>query len=315
MNWRKGINFLFEEFSSDFYYFESMQLIFFNFFFCLFMTMNLNQRLEPDSKVQILPKWEINEGKTYQFTNQSYELFDGDTISRTRVSYQVDMKVLDNTSKDFLLQWTYKNFVNEISEPKHSFFDLSGEIFGLLDGNRFQFEIDKSGAFLGLKNEEEIAAFEANFFEKVKELLIKKYQVYTNSGMALGIAKGAGNPFSSNDYDDFHTFFRLHGGSYEINKEVEIPVSLGQNREGEKLKVFFHELNQKTNEMSFSSNCDFDLINSNKLEGTDETTLVNFSLKNESKINDAGWPIYSQEERITSSAQKTKVEVRTLELL
>ncbi|WP_134204294.1 hypothetical protein [Algoriphagus zhangzhouensis] len=277
--------------------------------------MNLNQSLEPDSKVQILPKWEINEEKSYQFISESFELFDGDTISRNKVSYQVEMKVLDNTSNDLLLQWTYKNFVNEISEPKHSFSDIFGEIFDLLDGNQIQFEIDKSGAYLGLKNEEEIAEFEANIFEKIKEHMVNNYQVRTNSGMALGIAKGALNPFSSNDYDDFHTFFRLHGGSYEINKEVEIPVSLGQNREGEKLKVHFHELNQKTNEMSFSSNCDFDLINSNKLEGTDETTLVNFSLKNESKINDAGWPICSREERITSSAQKTKVEVRTLELL
>lgn len=279
------------------------------------MTMNLNQSLEPDSKVQILPKWEKDEEKSYQFISERYELFDGDTISRYKISYQVEMKVLDNSSNDFLLQWTYKNFVSENSEPKLSFLDINGEIFDLLDGNQIQFEIDKSGAYLGLKNEEEIAAFEANFFEKVKERLIKKYQVQTNSGMAFGMAKGAANPFSSNDYDDFNLFFRLHGGSYVLNKEVEIPVSLGQKGEGEKLKVQLLELNSNRNEMSFSSTSDFDFIVFNKPEGSEENKPVNFSMKNDSKIKDAGWPIYSREERITSSAQKTKVEVRTLEQL
>lgn len=315
MNWRREINLLFEEFSSDFFYFESMQAIFLNFLFCYFMTINFNQSFEPDSNVQILPKWEKDEEKSYQFISESYELFDGDTISRNKISYQVEMKVLDNSSIDFLLQWTYKNFVNEISEPKHSFLDINGEIFDLLDGNQIQFEIDKSGAYLGLKNEEEIAAFEANIYEKVKELLIKKYQVQTNSGIAFGMAKGAANPFSSNDYDDFNLFFRLHGGSYVLNKEVEIPVSLGQKGEGEKLKVQLRELNSNRNEMSFSSTSDFDFIVFNKPEGSEENKPVNFSLKNECKINGSGWPVFTREERITKSAQKTRVEIRTLVLL
>ncbi len=292
-----------------------MQVTLLNFLFCLFLTMNHNQSLEPNSKVQVLPKWEKNEEKTYQFTNQSYELLGGDTISKNRVSYQVEMKVLDNSSNDLLLQWTYKNFVNEISEPNHSFFDLIEEGFDLLDGIRFQFRISKSGEYLGLKNEEEITTFEAKVLEKVKELIVNKYQVNTNSGMAFGMAKGAANPFESKDYGDFNTFFRLHGGTYDLNKEVEIPVSLGLLGKGEKMKVVLEELNQTRQEFVFRSICDFDFIGNNQQNDSLDDDFGKFSLINESKINKLGWPIYSREERITSSTQKTKVEVRTLELL
>jgi len=292
-----------------------MQVTLLNFLFCLFLTMNHNQSLESNSKVQVLPKWEKNEEKTYQFTNQSYELLDDDTISRNRGTYQVEMKVLDNTSNDLLLQWTYKNFVNEISEPNHSFSDLIEESFDLLDGIRFQFRISKSGEYLGLINEEEIAAFETKIFEKVKELMVSKYQMNTNSGLAFGMAKGATNPFESKDYGDFNTFFRLHGGTYDLNKEVEIPVSLGLLGKGEKMKVVLEELNQTRQEFVFRSICDFDFIGNNQQNNSLNDDFGKFSLINESKINESGWPIFSREEIITESALKTKVEIRTLELL
>ncbi len=63
-----------------------------------------------DSTAQAVAYWAKGDKQTYVVTDDKIKIKDGDTTSKERISYEVEITVLEAKEKSYTLQWIYSNF-------------------------------------------------------------------------------------------------------------------------------------------------------------------------------------------------------------
>lgn len=63
-----------------------------------------------DSSAQVVGYWSIGDKQSYAVTYEKFKVQNGDTASRTMMTYEVDITVKDSTEKGYIVEWFYKNY-------------------------------------------------------------------------------------------------------------------------------------------------------------------------------------------------------------
>jgi len=304
------------------------------FYFCglsAFSQINLQ-----DSTVQTIAYWDLNEKNTYQFLMESFEIAGNDTTTNSSISYKVDMSIVDSTETGYEFVWKYYDFEFEINREDSLYYEFSKKMLSISSGSKVQIKTNEYGVFQEVTNWEEIQSFYKSASDTLKSMFSNIPQINAVIDQTFGIYMTK-NSIESQSILDVYQFLNFHGASYKLGEEVSATIKtnnvLGKDRLERNITVLLDEIFAEDNDYRIISYSEADpdqlkaelkLVFEKMLPNASEPEIQNLmdqtgdltnTIENVSIIHGWGWPIYSREERITSSAQKTKVEVRTLELL
>lgn len=289
-----------------------------------------------DSTVQTIAFWDLNERNTYQFVLESFEVIEEDTAAWSKVSYQVEMTILDSTENSYEVLWEYQNFQLENDRQDSLYDQFIDKMMSITEGSTVQFKTNEYGVLQEVTNWEEIQRFYQQGSDTLKAMFgnIPELDAIVDQTFAIYMTK---NSIESQSIKDVYQFLNFHGARYKLGEEVTGTTYarniLGQNRLKTEVTVLLDEIFAEDNDyriLSFMEADSDQLLKETELvikamipDATDEQMVELMqqvgnpfnTVETVSIIHGWGWPLYSKEEKITGSAQQTKVEIRTLELL
>ena len=287
----------------------------------------LSQINTADSSAQAVAYWAKGDKQTYVVTDDKFKIKNGDTTSKERISYEVEISVLEAKEKSYTIQWLYSNFKTTSDNATMK------KILGSTQSNKVIYKTDEMGSFFEVVNWKEIR----DFIKKSTDLLAKDYSNIPEMDKLLKqiaqlySSKEAIESSGIKDIQQFHTF---HGGKYRLGEVVEGKIKVANIFGGEPfdatMQVYLDEMNVKENNYllrSFQETDKEQLISAtlDYLKKMSETLKIKAptrddvkDLKNElataSLIHDSGWNVYTIQTLTVSSNDITQVEERVIEL-
>lgn len=292
--------------------------------FLLLMNLQVSAQINiADSSVRAVSYWKKGDVKQYNVVTNRHKVERGDTVSHERISYDVEVTVLNATNNEYVLQWRYSNVT---SNQKHEAFQ---KIAAMFDGTSVVYKTRQSGAFGEVINWEEILEAMAGAAKKIKKdyahLLGMEGPI--DEAIALHTTKENITKGRIKDIEQLHTF---HGGGYKLNHPVELkiktPNPLGGDVFDANLIVYLDEINVQENNFSVRSIQTIDpkqltselhtyLKKQKMLEGQN---VDGFEMKHElttsSRIDSFGWIMRSVQKTIVSIGNNSQFEERVIEI-
>lgn len=166
-----------------------------------------------DSSVQVISYWDLGEKYEYSVSHQTLKYTDQDTTSNETITYDVDVSVIDSTSKGYTVRWLYKNIKTDSKEP------LMQKVIGASEDISIDIELDEMGTILGVVNWEEVRHYMSQGFDTLLTELpdIPEIKDMINRVKAMYSTKESIEASAILDAVQVHNFY---GGKYTLNKTV-----------------------------------------------------------------------------------------------
>ncbi len=294
------------------------------------------QIFEGDSSVKTIAFWDMDESYSYSVVLENYSVSGSDTTERIVTRYTVDMLILDSTETSYDVRWTYRDMEYELEDENPFLEGLMAKMTELTGGSVVEFRTDELGTFEEVTNWEQIRDYYLVARDSMKAYFGNEPQVneLVENMMSIYLSKTS---IETASIKDVHQFLNFHGAEYRLNEPVfgsmKFPSVLGQGHLDAVVMAELLEIYPEDDDYTIYSKVD---VNPGQLK--EQTRLVLKTLlptatdsefeevmgqvgelwntiENTSVIHHWGWPTYSVETRQIGSSQKTKVEVRTIEII
>lgn len=196
------------------------------FFALLFVLPVFSQINSADSTVQVIGYWNLHEKQTYKFTEESNQIKNGtDTVKSNKITYLVDVEILDSTANSYTIQWFYHDLqVLKSAEP------VMDEILKLSDNMKMIFTTNEMGQYEGLVNWMELRDRQNSALDTVAKRFssIPNFDKYVEGMKKQFSTKESIENSATKEIMLFYTF---HGARYklgeELNTEIKMPNMMG----------------------------------------------------------------------------------------
>ncbi|MBK8855961.1 MAG: hypothetical protein IPN10_18105 [Saprospiraceae bacterium] len=168
-----------------------------------------------DSTAQVVSYWEKGEKQNYTATFDMYKVEGKDTISKEKLTYDVEITVLEADEKSYTVEWNYKNAKTDSKLP------VVKNLLLLTNGKKVVIKTDELGMFKEVINWKEVKGF-------IQNIILKAKKEYTNDDPekdkffqqieAMYTTKEAIESSSIKDIIQFHNF---HGAKYKLGEVLE----------------------------------------------------------------------------------------------
>lgn len=280
-----------------------------------------------DSSVQAIGYWDKNEKQSYTITTDKFKIREGDTISKSQLTYDVDITIVDSTAKSFIIEWKYSNYRVSGSELFRQRIEAGFQNLAI------RIRTDEMGAFEEVLNWEDVRDHmkksstllqeEFKYDPKAKEIMEEVAKIYNSKANIEAIA--------INDIQQFYTF---HGGKYvkgePAEASIQVPNVTGGKPFDADVFIYLDEINEKEENYILRYELSVDekqlqqavkeyLTNLAKKAGKPvPKDLVLNPLVNTtqigSRIHDYGWVIYSISTKTVSAGEILNIEERVIEI-
>ncbi|HLP37196.1 hypothetical protein [Lacibacter sp.] len=296
-------------------------------FFILFNTTTFAQINLKDSTVQAIGYWDKNEKQSYTITTDKFKIREGDTISKSQLTYDVDITIVDSTANSYVIEWKYSNYRVTGGELIRQKIDAG------FQNLKIRIKTDDMGAFEELLNWEDVRDHmkksstllqeEFKHDPKAREIMEEVTKIYNSKANIEAIA--------INDIQQFYTF---HGGKYvkgePVEASIQVPNVTGGKPFDADVFIYLDEINEKEENYILRYELSVDekqlqqavkeyLTNLAKKAGKPVpkdlvlNPLVNTTLIG-SRIHDYGWVIYSISTKTVSAGEILNIEERVIEI-
>ena len=280
-----------------------------------------------DSTAQVISYWEKGEIQNYSITSENTRLKGSDTTSHKRVTYEVEITVLDQTDQSYTLQWLYKNIATSNSNPTIQ------KLMNITKDMKVIFKTDELGVFTEVINWEEIRDYIQKASSTLKEEFkaVPAMEKVLEQTEATYSTKQAIESASIKDIVQFHTF---HGAKYKLGEvlqgQLKVPNLYGTEPFDSDMTVYLDEIDEEDNNFILRAT---EEINKEQLTNATLDYLAKMAknmnvplpkredlkdLKNEtltaSRIHGTGWVIYSIRTTTITSEDITNIEERIIEI-
>jgi hypothetical protein len=285
-----------------------------------------------DSTIQVIGYWNLKEKQSYTVNYEKYKIKDSkDTTDREKLTYDVDITVLDSTANSYTIEWFYKNYQINASSS-----EISKKLMSISEDIKVIIKTDEYGSFLEVVNEKEVQ----NYIKKAIGKLKKEFKKTPNIDLVL---KNLENTFSSKEaiqtlaIKDIHQFYTFHGAKYKLGEELNTTMKQQNLLGGEPFDV---DVTVQMDEMNVDEENDnavirmWQVINSDQLTEATIEYLKKMSaqmgtpalktedikpLQNETRMasrlhGSTGWVIYSVETKEVWTEGLMNVEERIIDI-
>jgi hypothetical protein len=296
-------------------------------FVILFNSSSFAQINLKDSSVQAIGYWDKNEKQSYTITIDKFKIKEGDTISKSKLMYDVDITIVDSTANSFVIEWKYSNYKTSGSELLRQKIEAGFQNLSIL------IKTNEMGSFEELINWQELRDHmrktstllqeEFKHDPKLKEIMDEVAKIYNSKENIEAIA-----------INDIHQFYNFHGGKYlkgeTTEASIQVPNVTGGKPFDADVLVYLDEINAKEENYILRYELSVD---ENQLQAAVKEYMTNlanktgkpvpkdFALKPlvnkthiASRIHDYGWVIYSISTKTVTADGNESIEERVIEI-
>nr|WP_294906993.1 hypothetical protein [uncultured Lacibacter sp.] len=280
-----------------------------------------------DSSVQAIGYWEKNEKQSYTITIDKIKIREGDTVSKSKLSYDVDITIIDSTANSYIIEWAYSNYRATGGEV------VNQKLETMNQGKKIRFKTDEMGSFEEVLNWQEVrdhilktsntVLSEFKNDPKMKQVMDEVYKIYNSKENIEAIA--------INDIQQFYTF---HGGKYAkgdvTEATIQVPNVFGPKPFDADVAIYLDEINTEDDNyiVRFEQSVDEKQLLAavttyvtNLAKKTGKPAPKDLGIKNlvneiniGSRIHDSGWVIYSISTKTVTAEGIENIEERVIEL-
>lgn len=285
-----------------------------------------------DSTIQVIGYWDLKEKQAYAVKYEKYKVKDSkDTTDREKITYDVDITILDSTAKSYTIEWYYKNYQMNSNNS-----ELLKKLMSIAEDIKVIIKTDEYGSFLEVVNYKEVQ----DYIKKAVSKLKKEFKETPNIDAIL---KNIEKTFISKDaiqslaIKDVHQFYTFHGAKYKFGEELNASMKQANLLGGEPFDV---DVTVQMDEMNVDEDNDNVVIRMWQTINSDQLTEATFKylekmatdmgtpapkredikpLQNETRTasrihGPSGWIIFSVETKEVWTDGIVNVEERTIEI-
>ncbi|MEO9964180.1 MAG: hypothetical protein ABJF11_00235 [Reichenbachiella sp.] len=178
-----------------------------------------------DSTAQVVGYWSIDDTQSFDVSYEKYRIQNGDTSARDIMKYVVDITIKDSTANSYTIEWFYRDYSSESSNPiVQKLTKLSENLSVLIKTNEY-------GTILEVINWEEVRDYVQKSTQTLKEELkdMPTGEQIVAQMMATYTTKEA---IESNAIKDAQQFYTFHGGAYTLHEEIAAKMQFMNNYGG-----------------------------------------------------------------------------------
>lgn len=284
-----------------------------------------------DSTIQVIGYWNLKEKQSYAVTYEKFKISDSkDTTDREKITYDVDITILDSTDKSYTIEWFYKNYRMGYNT------ELAKKLMSIAENIKIVVKTDELGSFVEVLNHKEVQGH-------MKKAISKLGEEFKETPNIEVILKNVEKTFVSKEaiqtlaIKDIHQFYTFHGARYKFNEELTNTIKQANLLGGDPFDAEVSVLMDEINVDEENDNAVIRMrqtINSEQLTTATINYLTKMSdelripapkpgdiknLTNETRVasrihGPTGWIIYSVETREISAEGITTIEERTIEI-
>lgn len=268
--------------------------------------------------VQVIAYFNKGEKYTYDLTLDEANIKGTDTIYTLRLSYKVDVTVVDSTATGYEIEWKYRNYKAEEAD------EFTKKIIPVSEGLLIRFSTDELGIFQELLNLEDIQDYNRKAFKaafKGHDLKVTVEQMLEKLSTREAI-----ETFMMRDILLFHTFHGTPINSGEIiQEEIEEESALSKKPIKSSILLELDEIDLENRDFvvrfyqSFNAESVDDLVGfalqdfmETQYDGNIETSSLEDYIG--AQIHETGWPINLYYERVVDINKQQGLEIRTITL-
>lgn len=296
-------------------------------FFILFNTTTFAQINLKDSTVQAIGYWDKNEKQSYTITTDKFKIREGDTISKSQLTYDVDITIVDSTANSYVIEWKYSNYRVTGGEL------IRQKIDAVFQDLTIRFKTDEMGSFEELLNWQEVR----DHLKKTSTLLLQEFK---NEPKLMEVMAEVGKVYNSKEniesiaINDIQQFYMFYGGKYikgeTTEANIQIPNIFGGKPFDADVVLYLDEINEKDENyiLRYEQTVDEKQLLAavteyvSKIAKTaGKTAPKDLGIKNlvnelqiGSRIHDYGWVIYSVSTKKVTAEGIENVEERVIEI-
>jgi len=302
----------------------------FLFLVTLFLPVFLfSQVNSSDSTFQVISYFDKGEKQNYTISTVKYSVNGSDTTLKEKITYEVEVTVIDSSEKEYTIQWWYKNFKIDNTSGNPSMDRLNS----IANNCKVIYKTDEMGTFKGVVNWREVRDYLNQSFEVLRKEFNNEPgldQIYKTFQETYS-SKEAIESVAIQDIIHFHSF---HGAKYKLGEElrgvIQLPNVYGKKPFDAEFVAYLDELNfedlngilryeqvvdkSQLAEATYRFMCE---LAENAHQPKPSKEVVS-DLSNEvisgTCIHNTGWVIYSLETKIVKLGGVYNVNERTIEL-
>jgi hypothetical protein len=288
----------------------------------LFAQINLK-----DSTVQTIGYWDKNEKQSYTVTTDKFKLKGADTISKSRIVYDVEITVIDSTANSYTIQWQHRNYRSTSTDKLRKRIDATQQDLKVL------IKTNEMGTVEEVLNWQEVR----DHIVRTSTLLRKEF---SNEPKFEEMMKEVEKLYNSKEnieaiaINDIQQFYMFHGGKYSKSETAEaviqIPNVFGGKPFDADVVIYLDDINQEDDNYVLR----YEQTVDEKQLLTAVTAYITALAKKTgkpvpkdlgiqemihqtlvgSRIHDSGWLIYSILTKTVSSEDIVNIEERVIEI-
>ncbi len=280
-----------------------------------------------DSSVQAIGYWDKNEKQNYSITTDKYKVKGKDTVSKARLSYDVEITVIDSTDKSYTLQWVYSNFKSTSSDKIRRKLDAAPQ------GLKILVKTDEMGSFEEVLNWKEVRdhVLKTSSILRTEFANDKDFDLVMKEVEKLYATKENVEAIAINDIQQFYMF---HGGKYTKGEpaegKIEIPNVFGGKPFDADVYIYLEDINKEDDNYVLRYE---QSVDEKQLIAAATEYVTNIAKKigkpvpkdfklNEmvhetlvgARIHEYGWPIYIILTKTVTSEDTVNIEERVIEI-
>lgn len=298
------------------------------FFILIFPGNSLQAQINlKDSTVQTVGYWDKKEKQSYSIVTDKFKVKGKDTISKARLTYDVEITVIDSTDKSYTLQWAYSNYKSTSTDKIRKKVDAAPQ------GLKILVKTDEMGSFEEVLNWQQVrdhmlrtsSLLRTEFGnDKDFDMVMKEVEkIYSTKENVEAIA-----------INDIQQFYMFHGGKYTKGEpsegSIQIPNVFGGKPFDADVFIYLDEINKDDDNyvLRYEQSVDEKQLMAAATEYV--TTIAkkigkpvpkDFNLKEMvhqtivgARLHEYGWPIYSILTKTVTSEDIVNIEERVIEI-
>ena len=250
-----------------------------------------------------------------------------DTVSRARLTYDVEITVIDSTAKSYTLEWAYSNFKSTSTDKLRKKAEQAPQ------GLKILVKTDEMGSFEEVLNWKEVRDHMLRSTDLMRAEFgsDKNFDIVMKEIEKLYATKENVEAIAINDIQQFYMF---HGGKYTKGEpaegRIEIPNVFGGKPFDAEVYIYLEEINndesnyilryeQSVDEKQLMAAATEYVTNIAKKIG--KPVPKDFNLKEMvhetlvgARIHEYGWPIYIILTKTVTSEDMVNIEERVIEI-
>lgn len=196
---------------------------FFTLALCFISLHAFSQIQLADSTVQVVTYFDKGDKEFYNVEFNRIKIKDGDTLSNNKISYNVEINVIDETENSYTMEWIYKEFQGVPT-------DLQSLLSSIMTKNKVIYKTDELGSFEEVLNWKDIVENNKKMYSNFSKLFKdnpEMQKVLEQVKITLNTKESIENMYCK-DIKQFHYFHGIKLTMGEILEDViEVPNNFG----------------------------------------------------------------------------------------